>query len=132
MFYSYTLTVPAGTPVTAPVIVLMPLDYGMVHQIEVGFPPGCAGLVHVAIWHCEHQAFPSNPDGDFAWDDYNIIIRNEAYPIDVKPYLFTLRGWAPSAALAHTVTCRIGLRLPDLNRPGSWLSRILKGDVYAT
>jgi hypothetical protein len=106
----------------------MYLSHGIVHQVEISFPPGCAALVHVAIYRFEHQAWPTNPDGTFAWDDYTVRITNEAFGLITQPYALSLRAWSEDDTFAHTVTCRIGLKLPELHRPGSWVGRLLRGE----
>lgn len=129
MFYRYSLTVPANTPATEPASVVMYLTHGIIHQVEIGFPPGCAGLVHVSIHRLEHQAWPTNPDHAFAWDDYNIVLRNEALGLITEPYTLTMRAWSEDDSYQHTVICRIGLKLPELHRPGSWVKRLLQGET---
>lgn len=128
MFYRHSLTVPASTPATSPVIETMYLTHGIVHQVEIGFPPGCAGLVHVAIFRYEHQAWPTNPDNEFAWDDYNVVITNEAFGLVGHPYTLSLRAWSEDNTFDHTIVCRIGVKRPELHRPGSWVGRLLTGE----
>lgn len=128
MFYRYSLTVPASTLVSAPATTIMYLAHGIIHQVEVGFPPGCAALVHVAIFRFEHQAWPTNPDGDFAWDDYNVVIRQENFGLVHRPYTLSLRAWSEDTVYPHTIACRIGIKKPELHRPGSWVARLLKGE----
>jgi len=128
MFYRYSLTVPAETPVTAPVAKTMYLCHGIIHQVEIAFPPGCAALVHVAIFRFEHQAWPTNSDETFAWDDYNVVIRQEHFGLTSRPYTLSLRAWSEDQAYPHTIACRIGIKAPELHRPGSWVGRLLKGE----
>lgn len=128
MFYRYSLTVPANTPATAPVRTTMYLSHGIIHHVEVAFPPGCAGLVHASIWRFEHQAWPTNPDEEFAWDNYTIDIRNEAFGLTKRPYNLSLRAWSNDDTFSHTIVARIGIRQPELHRPGSWVSRLLRGE----
>ena len=129
MFYRYSLTVPASTPATAPVILTCALTHGIVHQVEVAFPPGCAALVHVSLWRYEHQVWPTNPDESFAWDNYTIVITNEAFGITEVPYELSLRAWSEDTAYPHTIVCRVGVKLPELHRPGSWVGRLLRGET---
>lgn len=128
MFYRYSLTVPPSTSQADPVTTTMHLAHGIIHQVEVGFPPGCAGLVHVAVFRFEHQAWPTNPDGEFAWDDYNVVITNEDFGLVTRPYTLSLRAWSEDTSYPHTIACRIGIKKPELHRPGSWVGRLLKGE----
>lgn len=129
MFYRYSLTVPASTPATAPVSTVMYVCHGIIHQVEIGFPPGCAGLVHVSIFRFEHQAWPTNPDEAFAWDDYNVVVRNEAFGMITQPYTLALRAWSEDDSYSHVIACRIGIKKPELHRPGSWVARLLQGET---
>lgn len=129
MFYRYSLLVPALTPATAPVATTMYLAHGIIHQVEIGFPPGCAGLVHVTIYRFEHQVWPSNPDHAFAWDNYNVVIRGGNFGLVTRPYYMTLRAWSEDIIYPHTIACRIGIRTPEPHRPGSWVARLLKGET---
>lgn len=131
MFYRYSLTVPASTAQSAPVETIMRLTYGIVHQVEIGFPPGCAALVHVSIHRYEHQAWPTNPDEQFAWDDYNVRITGEEFPLLAAPFTLYLRAWSEDTSYAHTITARIGLKIPLPQRPGSWIKRLLQGETAA-
>lgn len=128
MFYRYSLLIPASTAQAAPVSTTMQLAHGIVHQVEIAFPPGCAGLVHVAVFRFEHQRWPTNTDQQFAWDDYTIVMRNEKFGLVSQPYTLTLRGWSEDTTFDHTVVCRIGIKKPDLHRPGSVIGRLLRGE----
>ena len=129
MFYRFSLTVPASTPQTSPVVKVLALTHGIVHQVEVAFPPGCATLVHVSLWRYEHQVWPTNPGESFAWDDYTIVITNEAFGLISRPYTLSLRAWSEDTAYPHTIVCRVGVKLPELHRPGSWVGRLLRGET---
>lgn len=129
MFYRYSLLVPPATPATTPVIATMHLCHGIIHQVEVAFPQGCAALVHAAIFRFEHQVWPANPDHDFAWDDWTVVVRNEAFGLVTRPYALTLRAWSEDDSYSHTIVCRLGLRSPYPHRPGSWVSRLLRGET---
>ena len=122
MFYSFPLTVPANTLESAPTTLACKLTSGTIERVDVQFPPGCAGLVHVALTHALHQLWPSNPDGSFAADGY-VISFNEDLPFKTAPYVLTLTGWSDDDTYGHTVTVRIGVRraggVPD------WMKTLL-------
>lgn len=129
MFYRYSLTVPPLQSILTPVSTTMVLSHGIVHQVEVSFPPGCAALVHASIWHLERQVWPTNMGSDFAWDDYTIVMRNETFGLTTHPYELTLRGWSEDDIFPHEIACRIGIRKPEPHRPGSWVARLLRGET---
>jgi hypothetical protein len=103
-----SLTVPAGTAYNQPVTKVVKLSHGTIAEVEIMFPAGCGGLVHFAIDHYEHQAFPTNPDASFIGDDQTITM-NDSYPVLEAPYSVKLRGWAPTATLDHTVYVEISV-----------------------
>lgn len=129
MFYRYSLTVPANTAEDSPVSQEMTLTHGIVHSVDVSFPPGCAALVHVSIWRYEHQVWPTNPDADWAWDDYTVEIRGEAFELLDRPYALSLRAWSEDDTFAHTIVCRIGVRGVRASRTSRWLRKIVHGEL---
>lgn len=129
MYFRYSLTVPPLTSRAHPVRVQMGVGPGILHTIEVGFPPGCAGLVHVYITHWEQQLWPWNTDETWAWDDYNIRMTQLDFGVTTPPYLFHLCAWSEDDSYTHTIACRLGIKLPDPHRPGSWIKRMLTGEA---
>jgi len=108
MFYRFTLVVPANTPEDDPVRLDVKLTHGIIHRVEIGFPPGLAGLVHVAIFEREHQLWPTNPGEWFAWDNYNVAFDEEYYMLEA-PYELSIRGWSEDDTYDQPVVVRIGL-----------------------
>ena len=129
MFYRYSLTVPPNTTQASPVRTAMKVGPGILHTMEIGFPPGCAGLVKVYVTHWEQQLWPWNTDEQWAWDDYNIRMTQIQFGITTPPYLFHLCAWSEDDTFPHKVVCRLGIRLPELHRPGSWVARLLRGET---
>ena len=108
MFYEYRLTIPANTPATAPTELEVELEHGRIVGVELQFPRGCVGLVHVQVRREHHQLWPSNPDGDIAGEDARISWQEDHYFTE-QPYTLTLRGWNEDDSFAHTVTFRFNL-----------------------
>ena len=108
MFYEFTLTIPANTPATAPVESEVVLDHGRIVAVEVQFPRGCVGLVHVTINRELHQLWPSNPDGNIAGEDARISW-SEDHPFLEVPYTLQLWGWNLDDTFPHTITFRLNL-----------------------
>lgn len=109
MFYSVNLTIPPNTPATAPITLDVPLVPGTVHQVDIQFPTGCAGLAHTVAVRGAHQVWPSNAEGNFHADGYVISWQDE-YDLDAAPFLLRLFGWNLDDTYAHTVTWRFALR----------------------
>lgn len=108
MFYDFEVVIPAGRTKAAPVEVEAKLTYGVIHRVEIEFRKGCAGKAHLAIYHFEHQAWPTNPEESFTSDGYTIAF-NESYEFTSAPYTLYLRGWSPTAKFSHTLRVRIGV-----------------------
>lgn len=52
------LTVPAGTPVSAPVSVSLFAQRAQIIELETVVPPGPSGLVGFSFWHSNAQVIP--------------------------------------------------------------------------
>jgi len=92
VYYNFTLTIPANTAATDREEKRVKLTHGVITRVEVSFPRGCAGLAHLQIYENGHQVWPTNPDGDFASDDYTIPI-DEYHEFFRAPYQLRLSGW---------------------------------------
>jgi len=106
MFYIFPVTVPRNTPQTSPLVTEMALGPGEINQIEIGFPWGCAGLVHVQIWRSEHQVWPTNPGESFAWNDYNEVFP-ESEAVAGPTEHWSIRCWNNDDSYAHTIQVRL-------------------------
>jgi len=116
MIYDYPLTIAANTTKDAPTELEMDVGVGVVNQVDVQFPPGCAGLARCSIWDGGHQLWPSNPDGYFAADAY-VISFAEDYPILEAPFVLTLKAWNLDDSYPHTITIRLGVTPPTIQVP---------------
>ncbi len=112
MFYEFVLTVPAGTPATAPEELECDLDYGIITLAEVSFPPGPRRYVYVCIDDKLHQVWPTNPEGTFRGDNWTIRF-TARHPLLETPYMLKLRGWSPDATHDHDITVRFEILPPE-------------------
>jgi hypothetical protein len=108
MLYVHALTIPANTAVGDPVTYDLKLTHGILHRVEVEFPPLCAGLAHLVVERFGSQLWPTNPDGDLASDGYTIAW-DEDYELTEAPYSIKLRGWNEDDTYPHTITLRVAL-----------------------
>jgi len=106
MRYGAFLTVTGGTLEAAPDTKTMPVCHGVVVDVDVMFPPGSAGLLHLQIWYHERQVFPETGGGAFRGDDH-LFQFPDSLVLDEQPYTLELRGWAPDATLSHTVFVQV-------------------------
>ena len=109
MYYSFDLTVPASTAETAPLVDEVELVPGTVTRVELQFPRGCVGLVHVKVFHAAHQVWPSNPGGAIAGDG-SLVGWAEQWELDDKPSGLRLVAWNDDDTFPHTVTFRFALQ----------------------
>ena len=108
MFYVFAVTIPANTAATAPVEQHVDLVPGVIHRVELQFPRGCVGLVHVQVWQEFHQLFPTNPGADFATDGF-IIAWNDAHELVDGQARLTLRAWNLDDTFPHTIPFRFAV-----------------------
>uniref|UniRef100_A0A6H1ZPF4 Uncharacterized protein n=1 Tax=viral metagenome TaxID=1070528 RepID=A0A6H1ZPF4_9ZZZZ len=109
MFYKYELIIPASTPKITPEELEIKLPFGVIHHVEIYFPPGCEGEAKAQIIHNEFQLFPSNPGKWFAGDEFPIKF-NEDYRLPENFNLLRLKGYNDDTVNSHTVTFRIGVK----------------------
>lgn len=105
MRYVYELTVPADTAKADPAESEALLVTGTIKQIEIAFPPGCAGEVKVVMLDRILQISPANSEMYHAWDDYTERFSMD-YPLDDPGPKITLRGWSPDTVYDHKITFR--------------------------
>lgn len=108
MFYRYAVTIAAETTEADPSITYMDLAPGELHQVEIGFPWGCAGLVHVQIWRGEHQVWPTNPGESFAWNDYNVVFSESEQCAGATEH-WSIRAWNDDVRHDHNLVVRVGI-----------------------
>lgn len=125
MYYDYSFTIPANTTQAAPTTQACKLTHGVIHHVEIDFPYGCAGLVHLQILHALHQLWPTNPEGSFNADDY-VISTNEHLELTDTPYIITLQGWNSDDTFDHTLQVRFALLPADILLPETGLATVLR------
>jgi len=79
---------------------------GVIHQLSVSFPPGCANLVKVTIDKGKNQIFPTNPEGVMKGDGMSVEGKT-FHPILEPPYEVDVYAWNVGATYPHVVTVRL-------------------------
>lgn len=118
MLYRYSATVTKNTTEATLEKTTIPLAAGEIVHVSIGFPWGCAGLVHVRIYRAEHQVWPSNPDESFAWNDYNVEFR-EALTTEGPTEEWSIRAWNEDVRHDHTIVVRVNILPPEKTTLGS-------------
>lgn len=116
MLFVFNISTPANTAATAKVKTILKVAYGIVHRVEIQFPPGPAGLLHLQIRDALHQVWPFNSDADFASHNVNISFR-EFIPVLVEPFEFQAYTWNLDDTYAHSVIIRLGILHPRVIAP---------------
>lgn len=108
MIYSFSKTVPMNTPKRSKIRTNLALKKGVIHQIDIQFPVGCAELVHMQIFDNLSQLWPSNEGDSFASDGH-VISFKDSYPLDSIPLSLIMYTWNTSEDYDHTLTLRLGV-----------------------
>jgi len=82
------------------------LTHGVIHQLGVYFPPGCANTARATINRGLNQIFPTNTDGFIKGDALNVQGR-EFHTIIKAPYQVEVFTWNEGAVYDHTITVRL-------------------------
>ncbi len=105
MIYEKRLTIPKLTLEAAPASETLEIHPGIIKQVSIYFPPGCAALAHVQMFYWERQFWPTNPNSDFTGD--GILL---SFPEDLKivdpPYDIVIKGWNDDDTYPHTPIVR--------------------------
>lgn len=125
MFYSTTLTVPAGTAENEPATTTLKITKGVIHRVEVEMRSGTDFRVGCRIYHNEYQLFPSNGDGDFKCDGRAVVF-DDHVEITRRPYLLEIRGYSPTATYDHDVYVKVGVLSSDIVSPWTGVGTALK------
>ncbi len=125
MYYSYLFSVPAATPELAPYRQTLKLTKGIIHRVELSFPPGCVALVKCRFRRGLHQVWPTNRDEVFAWDAVQIAW-NDFEPLEEAPYELLFEAWSPAAIYEHSIAVRLGILPREIVQPVSDTGGILK------
>ena len=108
MLYEYDLTVTALKPQDDPAEVELVLTKGVINRVEVQFPIGTRGLVHVQIYRGGHQLYPTNPDGNIKADGWPVVW-DEHEELTDEPLTLKAIAWSTADTYSYDVTIRVNL-----------------------
>jgi len=103
MYFFYVVPLPPNTPVTNPVIMLEPIQAGLLTFMEVEFPLRCEGLAKLKIKYNTKQIVPFNPPG-WLYGDNRVFKLDLNYSIDDPPYQLEFIGYNEDDTYLHTLT----------------------------
>lgn len=102
MHYVKELTVPAGTASGSPASTTIDLPAGILQQVSILFPPGCARMVFAVIYDGAVQIYPKGASTSYCEDAREIT--SSAFEIYDSTKTLTLKGLAPSTNYSHKLT----------------------------
>lgn len=108
MLYSKDFKITHGTTEQTLETYRIKMHTGIITNIGVYFPPGCAGLVKVKLRIGIHQIAPFNPSGEFRGDAWPIWYK-EFIPLTEEPYIVWCDAWNEDEAYDHTITVQINI-----------------------
>ena len=101
MQFTYGITINPNTERQTPKRERTKLCYGKLKRVQIDFPWGCAGLVHIRILHYEHQLYPTNPHKWFIGNEISIVFECD-YPITQGWNEFKIEGYNEDDFDTHT------------------------------
>lgn len=109
MWYRGSITVAANTLILSPATQEIEVCKGVIERFYRLFPLGCSGMVHLQIWHQEHQLFPASPGASYIGDESEIL-GDASINLDEPPFVLELRAWSPGTTYQHIVYVEFFIR----------------------
>lgn len=123
MLYTTAITAAKGGSEATASDTRIKCSAGIIHHIDILFPSGCAGLVHVCIYHGGHRFFPSSEGMDVAGDNETVRFK-EYQPLRKETNYISVKAWNEDDTYDHTVRVRIGVLPEDVLAFGTLMSRV--------
>jgi len=93
------------------------VNRGMMHTIWVTYPPGCAGLVKLRLFHEGHPFLPVEKDA-FIRGDAITYVYPVMYEIKTAPEQITIEGWNEDDTYSHEIDVQMLIIPKHLAVPG--------------
>ena len=119
MIYSFAISTLKSITEADRVKTDLKLTAGIIHQIDILFPTGCAGLLYVAISHGLHQLWPTN-DKEYFHTDGESISFKEFYELASAENVLSAYTYNLDDTYSHSVIIRLGI-LKKSELQGLWL-----------
>lgn len=108
MIYVADIVTASGVTQSEPDVFMLHITRGIVYQISVYIPPGCAGLCGVAVFDGNYQIWPTNPEVYFTGDNVYISFPDSYFKL-TPPYIFTIKTYNIDETYSHSVKIHIGI-----------------------
>jgi len=130
MIYVFDITTTKNTSSSNKKKTVLRMEQGIIYKIEISFPPGSAGLLHLQINDALHQVWPTNEGASFSGDNVEIDFENE-YPLIAPPYELSAYTWNEDELWDHDVTIRLGIKsIPGATTMTTELAEAMAGAPY--
>ena len=106
MFSAWDITVPADTPLLAPITQKLKLPAGIISKIDIKFPSGCNGMVKVVIKRWTFQLVPLS-SGEWITGNDETVPTETTYELLETPFEIEFQACSPSTTYEHKITIRI-------------------------
>jgi hypothetical protein len=115
MIYEFTITTPANTLESSRKKTTLKLEAGMITDLKILFPPGCAGLHYLQIHRGGHQVFPKQLNY-FRGDNVLLDFPSPEYPMYSPPFELDAYTWNLDDTYEHSVDIYI-----EITRKGTFV-----------
>jgi hypothetical protein len=119
MIYSFAVSTPANTLEANRRKTPLKLTAGIIHQLDIVFPTGCAGFLYVALNNGLHQLWPTD-NGEYFHTDGETISFKEFYKLNEAPFVLDVFTYNIDDTYAHSAIIRLGI-LQQSEIQGLWL-----------
>jgi len=116
MFFAWDITIPADTPETSPEEQTLKLTKGVITRMDVKFPPGCHGLVHVRLLRSEFQLVPLSR-GEWVTGDAETVPTEGYYELTETPAQLKFVAFNDDDTYDHAVTVRVSIIKQEVAAP---------------
>ena len=102
MLYSKQILLTAGKTEATATKKYFKVNKGVISNMWITFPAGCAGLVKMRIYHEGHPFVPVNADNYIRGDNYTFQFP-VMFEITEEPMRLTVEAWNEDATYSHTI-----------------------------
>ena len=119
MFYSYNVTVSAGTTEATAEETEIPVSNGIIHQVDLVFPLNSNREIYLRLFAGSYQLIPVNPTGAVRANN-TIISTREFFEVFEWSNTLTLKAWNVHATTDFDVGVNIGILSRKILQPFSF------------
>ena len=102
MLYSKQITLTAGKTEATATKTYFKVNIGVISNVWITFPAGCAGLVKLRIYSEGHPFLPVNQDNYLRGDNYTFAFP-VMFEILEEPMTLTVEAWNEDDTYSHTI-----------------------------